>query len=65
MKKCWELKPENRPTSKEIWEYLGKYCRPEFGTEEWKILELAEAKRQEIIKSEKYLIDENNNKNHP
>ena len=30
-----------------------------------KIIELAESKRQEITKWEKYLIDENNHKNHP
>ena len=30
-----------------------------------KIIELAETKRQEIIKSEKYLIEEKNHKNHP
>ena len=60
MKKCWNPKPENRPTSGEIWEHFRKK-----GSEEWKMIELAESKRQEIIKSEKYLINEKNHKNHP
>ena len=59
VKKCWDPKPENRPTTYKIWECLRKISLS-FG-----ILESAESKRQEIIKSEKYLIDEKNHKNHP
>src|SRR5205823_10075079 len=55
MKKCWDSNPENRPTAVEIRECLQKY---KYRYEERKILESAESKRQEIIKSEKYLIDE-------
>ena len=66
MKKCWDSNPENRPTTKEIRECLGKYLFFFNGRRaEEKIIELAESKRQEIIKSEKYLIDEKNRKNHP
>src|SRR5437660_5153847 len=57
MKKCCDRKPENRPTAREIYECLGK--------DNTEILELAESKRQEIIKSEKYLIDEKSHENHP
>src|SRR5437588_6098816 len=65
MKKCWDSNPENRPTTKEIRECLGKYLFFFNGRRaEEKIIELAESKRQEIIKSEKYLIDEKNNKNY-
>jgi len=53
------FKPENRPIIGEICECLKKY----YG--EKKIIELAESKRQETIKSEKYLNDEKNHKNHP
>src|SRR5207248_4447083 len=64
MKKCWDPNPENRPTAREIWEYFLKYHHyPK--EEEKKIIELAESKRQEIIRSEKYLINEKNHKNHP
>ena len=66
MRKCWDPNPENRPTAKEIRECLGKYLFFFNGRRaEEKIIELAESKRQEIIKSEKYLIDEKNNKNYP
>ena len=63
MKKCWDPKPENRPTAEEIEECFEKYKYP--SSEEKEIIELAESKRQKIIKSEKYLIDEKNHKNHP
>ena len=64
MKKCWDRNPENRPTAEEIedcfWEY---YHRP---TEEKKeIIKSAEDKRQEIIKSEKFLSDTKNYKHNP
>src|SRR5947209_4394244 len=42
-----------------------KYYNSSKGSEEEKIIESAESKCQEIIKSEKYLIDEKNHKNHP
>nr|CAG8534349.1 10844_t:CDS:2 [Entrophospora candida] len=41
--------------------YIDDVLKPE----KKKIIELAESKRQEIIKSEKYLIDEKKHKNHP
>ena len=60
MKKCWDHNPENRPTAKEIKDYLYEYSRDD------KInIELAETKRQEIIKSEKFLSDIKNYKHHP
>src|SRR6266480_3687186 len=63
MKKCWDPKPENRPTAEEIWRCLRNY---EYPSEEcWEILESSELRRQEIIGSEMYLIDEKNNENHP
>src|SRR6266511_4332659 len=65
MKRCWDPKPENRPTAKEIRRCLRKYYDLEFWSEERESVELAESKRQEIIKSEKYLVDEKNHKNHP
>ena len=59
MKRCWDHNPENRPTSKEIcgclWEYLT----------EKKVIKSAEAKRQEIIKSEKFMSGTKNYKHHP
>src|SRR5438094_434312 len=61
MKKCWDPKPGNRPTAEEIEERFEKYDF--FPSRECcKILQLAESKRQEIVESENYLIDE---KNHP
>ena len=65
MKKCWDPDPENRPTAKEIWRCFEKYDSPSYGSEEEKIIKLAESKRQKNIKSEKYLIEEKNHKNHP
>src|SRR6266511_2667633 len=61
MKKCWDPNPENRPTATKIRECLREYNFVECG----KIFKLAESKRQEIIRSEKYLIDEKNHKKHP
>ena len=64
MKRCWDHNPENRPMAKEIihcfWEDI--YCNIE---EKEEIIRLAEAKRQEIINSEKYLLDTKNYKHHP
>src|SRR5437763_11681253 len=69
MKKCWDSDPENRPTAEEIRDCFFKYHHYyKEGSEEWKIIELTELKRQEINKSEKYLeylVDEKNHKNHP
>ena len=56
MKRCWDHNPENRPTALEIFDCLGKY---------YKKVELAEAKRQEIIKSDKFMSDTKNYKHHP
>src|SRR5438552_13773533 len=64
MKKCWDHSPENRPTAREI-----KYCLNGYNffprNEKWKIISLAEAKRQEIIKSDKFQLDTKNYKHHP
>ena len=64
MKKCWDHSPENRPTAEEIkgclWEYYWYITE-----ERCKIIKLAEAKRQEIIKSDKFLLDTKNYKHHP
>jgi len=69
MKRCWDPKPENRPTAEEIKRCLGKYDDDAIylrsTSEEMKVIELAESKRQKIIKSEKYLIEEKNYENHP
>src|SRR5437764_11766857 len=51
--------PENRPTAEETKDCLWKHYHKE------DIIKSAEAKRQEIIKSEKYLIDTKNYKHHP
>src|SRR5438874_9992685 len=59
MKKCWDHTPENRPTAQEIYDCLYKYDITE------EIIKLAEAKRQEIIKSDKFLLDTRNYKHHP
>ena len=61
MKKCWDFEPKNRPTAKEIRECIDKYRTP-LGYE---IIKLAESKRKEIIKSQKYLTNEKSHKNHP
>src|SRR5439155_21198363 len=60
MKKCWDHSPENRPTAEEIWKCLEEYNEYRSGgiTEEKKeIIKSAEAKRQEIIKSDKFLLN--------
>src|SRR6266516_2889060 len=63
MKKCWDHNPENRPTAREIYDCFGKYNLS--STKEKEVIELAEVKRQEIIKSEKFLSDIKNYKHHP
>ena len=64
MKKCWDHNPENRPTAEEIndclWEYWYNITK-----EKKEIIKLAEAKRQEIIKSDKFMSDTKNYKHHP
>src|SRR5439155_13603525 len=67
MKKCWDHNPENRPTAKEIVGCIDEYCGIyNYVTEEKKkIISSAEAKRQEIIKSDKFLLDTKNYKHHP
>ena len=68
MRKCWDRNPKNRPTAEEIWDCLGEYDRYSVSdiTEEKKeIIESAEAKRQEIIKSKEFLSDTKDYKHHP
>ena len=65
MKKCWDHSPENRPTAKEIMDLLNKYFGNYIAEEDKEIISLAEAKRQEIIKSDKFLLDTKNYKHHP
>ena len=67
MKRCWDHNPENRPTAGEIWDCLINYYPYDINiTEEKKeVIRLAENKRQEILKSEKYLSDKRCYKHHP
>src|SRR3989440_9697662 len=65
MKRCWDHDPENRPTAKEIKDCLGKYWRQDATEENREVINLAETKRQEIIKSEEFLLDTKNYKHHP
>ena len=65
MKKCWDHNPENRPTAWEIGDCLWEYRRYSITEEKKEIIELAEAKRQEIIKSDKFMSDTKNYKHHP
>ena len=65
MKRCWDQNPENRPTAKEIGDCLYKYYRYDITEENKEIIKLAEVKRQEIINSDKFLLDTNNYKHHP
>ena len=63
MKRCWDHNPENRPTAKEIRDCFNEYFWNNEEKEE--IISSAEAKRQEIIKSDKFLSDIKNYKHHP
>src|SRR6185369_12528248 len=64
MKRCWDHDPENRSTAKGIHDCLREYHIS--STKEKKsIIKSAEAKRQEIIKSDKFLSDAKNYKHHP
>ena len=65
MKRCWDHNPENRPTAKEINDCLREYLDNRITEEKKEIIKLAEAKRQEIIKSDKFLLDTMNYKHHP
>ena len=65
MKKCWDHNPENRPTAEEIYDCLREYDRYTITEEKKEIIKLAETKRQEIIKSKKYLSDKKSYKHHP
>src|SRR5207247_730547 len=51
MKKCWDHNPENRPTAKEISRCFWEHYPTNATKEKRVIIELAETKRQEIIKS--------------
>ena len=59
MKRCWDHNPENRPTAREIWDCLWEYYYNK------EIISSAEAKRQEIIKSDKFLSDTKSYKHRP
>ena len=67
MKKCWDHSPENRPTARKILNCLYEYhpYSDNITKEKKEIIKLAEAKRQEIIKSNKFLLDTKNYKHHP
>ena len=65
MKRCWNHNPENRPTAREIKDCLWEYYGSDATEEKKEILKLAEAKRQKIIKSDKFLLDTKNYKHHP
>src|SRR5439155_25400387 len=64
MKRCWDGNPENRPTAEEIKDCFWEYNQHE-KKEILEVLESAEVKRQEIIKSDKFLSDTENYKHHP
>ena len=63
MKRCWDHNPENRPTAREIEDSLWEYNQGNIDRtkEKEKIIELAETKRQQIIK----ISDTKNYKHHP
>ena len=65
MKKCWDHNPENRPTAREIYDCLRKYEQYGGIEEKREIIKSAEAKRQEIIESDEFLLDTKNYKHHP
>src|SRR5215204_4826389 len=60
MKKCWDHGPENRPTAKEIFDCLCNYLGSSIVEENEEIISSAEAKRQEIIKSDKFQLNTKN-----
>src|SRR5215213_1453876 len=63
MEKCWDSNPENRPTANELYDYFREYSSKLFKKSK-KIIDLAELKRQVLIKSEKYLSEANNYEHH-
>ena len=68
MKKCWDYNPENRPTAREIdncFDEYHQYDNHNITEEKKEIIKIAETKRQEIIKSEKFQSDTKNYKHHP
>src|SRR5438067_688872 len=65
MKKCWDHNPENRPTAEEIEDCLWEYIQCNATKEKEETIKLAEIKRQEIIKSDKFMSDTKNYKHHP
>ena len=65
MKRCWDYNPKNRPTAEEICCCFRGYYRLDITEEKKEIIKLAEAKRQEIIKSDKFLSDVRDYKHHP
>src|SRR5437588_9829714 len=65
MKKCWDHNPENRPTAGEIYDCFREYWDYNRTKEKREIIKSTEEKRQEIIKSEKFLSDTKNYKHHP
>src|SRR4051812_43378754 len=65
MRRCWNHNPKNRPTAREIQDHLNEYDRYNITEEKKGIIKSAEVKRQEIINSEKYLLDTKNYKHHP
>src|SRR3989440_11279010 len=65
MKRCWDHNLENRPTAEEIKVCFWEYRRYDATKEKEAIIKSAEAKRQEIIKSDKFMSDTKNYKHHP
>ena len=67
MKRCWDHDPENRPTAREINDCFKEYFNffSNITEEKKEIIRLAEAKRQKIINSDKFLSDTKNYKHHP
>src|SRR5205807_565128 len=65
MKRCWDHDPENRPTAREIGHCLWEYRDGSITEEKKEIIKSAEAKRKEIVKSEKFLSEVKNYKHHP
>ena len=64
MRRCWDHNPKNRPTAREIFNCFREYRYISI-KEKKEIIESAEFKRQEIIKSENFLSDTKNYKHHP
>src|SRR5207302_9296843 len=68
MKRCWDHNPKNRPTAGEISDCLWEHDfldNDDVTEEKMEIFKLAEDKRLEIIRSEKFLSDTKNYRHHP